>query len=78
MSWVDGGDLACDTCGAVLSYPVNTVLLEQMARAKGWHCWSGSSMTGKDIDTALCPDCVGTSRTKLSKVEHLEPQDPLF
>lgn len=78
MAWLDGGILSCDTCGTTLSYPVNTVALEQMARAKGWHCWSGRSMTDKDIDVALCPECVGTPRTKLRKVEHLEPQEPLF
>ena len=78
MTWTDGGDLACNTCGTVLSYPTTTVSLEQIARAKGWHCGSGVTMTGKDYDIALCSDCVGSPRAKLPKVTPLEPQEPLF
>ena len=78
MTWRVGGDLGCNTCDAVLSYPTDTVNLEQIARARGWHCYTGTSMTGKDMDIALCPDCASSPRAKLPKVVALEPQEPLF
>ena len=78
MTWLPSGDLSCNTCKAVLSYPTDTVNLEQIARARGWHCYAGASLTGTDMDIALCPDCASSPRAKLPKVTPLEPQDPLF
>jgi hypothetical protein len=77
--WLKTGDLACDTCDQTYSYPGPRVVVLNAARAKGWHLFQGESLTGKAIDTHVCPICIGTSRSVVkSKGRPLDEDFPLF
>lgn len=77
--WLKSGDLACDTCDQKFLSSGPRVLVLSAARAKGWHLFVGVSLTGKPIDTHVCSDCVGTSRSMIrSKGEKLDDDIPLF
>jgi hypothetical protein len=76
--WLKNGDLACDTCGSKYSYDGPRVIVLNAARAKGWHLFQGKSLTGKPMDTHICPECMGTNRSARPKVEHLDEELPLF
>lgn len=76
--WLKDGDLACDTCKTVHEYAGPRVLVLNAARSRGWHLFKGASLTGKPLDSHLCPECVGTARTPKAKVERFEEEQPLF
>lgn len=76
--WLKNGDLSCDTCGIVYEYDGPRIVVSNAARSKGWHLFQGASLTGKQIDSHLCPECVGTPRSAPVKVERLEEDEPLF
>jgi len=78
LMWLRNGDLACDTCAVKFSYDGPRVIVLNAARAKGWHLFQGESLTGKPIDTHVCPDCIGTSRSIKPKVDRLDEELPLF
>jgi hypothetical protein len=78
MTWLKDGTLACDTCKLVFEYPGPRVIVLNAARAHGWHCYTGPSLSGKLLDTHLCETCVQTPRKRLPKSEALDGQDPLF
>lgn len=76
--WLKDGDLGCDTCGEVFSYPGPHAIVLNAARSKGWHLFSGVSLTAKQLDSHLCPSCVGTARSSQAKVNRLVQDEPLF
>lgn len=76
--WLKDGNLACDTCGIVHEYNGPRVLVLNAARSRGWHLFQGASLTGKPLNSHLCPECVGTSRSGKVKIERLEEDEPLF
>lgn len=48
------------------------------ARAKGWHIFEGTTMSGEDVTWILCPACVG-KRGQVSRAPVvLEGQEELF
>lgn len=76
--WKADGSLQCDTCDQVLDRPGPRVVVVDAARARGWHIFQGESLTGKDLDSALCPRCVGSNRAARSKPDTFEEEVPLF
>ena len=80
MSFQKNGSLLCDTegCKALIDVEGPQVEVITMARAKGWHCYRGPSMSGKDIDSYICDRCMKSPRPRLDPVAVLENQDPLF
>lgn len=78
MVWLRNGDLQCDTCDQVFESLGPRVAHIDAARAKGWHVFRGSSVTGKDLDTALCPNCIGTNRSAVKKPPRFSEEEPLF
>jgi hypothetical protein len=75
--WVKG-DLACDTCRVVFDYAGPRARILNAARSRGWHLFSGASLTGKRIESHLCPPCIGTARSSKPRVERLVEDEPLF
>jgi hypothetical protein len=75
--WLKTGDLACDTCDQQLVCAGPRVIVLNAARAKGWHVFQGESLTGKPIDTHVCPACIGNNRAVKFKGPMPEDQ-PLF
>jgi hypothetical protein len=76
--WLKDGDLSCDTCSEVFSHHGPHVIVLNAARGKGWHLFAGASLTGKQLDSHLCPACVGTARSSVTKVQRLVEDEPLF
>lgn len=77
--WLKTGDLACDTCDQQFLNPGPRVVVLNAARAKGWHLFQGESLTGKPIDTHVCPVCIGTSRSSTKSIgKPLENDTALF
>lgn len=78
MAWTRDG-VKCDTCVALYEMEgIPRVLLVQRARAKGWHLYRGPSMTGKDLEVSLCPDCIGSPRPIPKKKGPMEDDQPLI
>jgi hypothetical protein len=78
VTWLDNGNLACTTCGAVFEYPGSQAAVLNAARAKGWHLFTGQSLTGKDLDNQLCEACIGSAKKKPVKGDVLDEDVPLF
>lgn len=76
--WLKNGNLACNTCSLIFDHEGPRVVVLNAARAKGWHLFKGKSLTGKDLESHLCADCVGTSRTQRVKPATFEEEVPLF
>lgn len=78
MTWLPNGNLMCSTCNYKFEYPGPHAVVLNAARAHGWHCFNGMSLTLKPIEEHLCEDCIGTARTKLAKRGPMEEDVPLF
>jgi hypothetical protein len=78
MTWEKDGNLKCGGCRLIFDFPGPRVEVLRAARAHGWHCYEGPSLTGLDLASHLCETCIGSARTRLPKIEVLQPQDPLF
>ena len=82
MSWDRGAVLHCDTkncLGKVDVMDQNRAVTLAYARAHGWRCYDGRSLTGKEIVSHICPTCGGTPRSKLPESPPKLDQDvPLF
>lgn len=76
--WLKDGSLQCDGCSERFDYPGPRTVVTSAARAHGWHIYRGMSLTGKDLDQALCEGCVGSSRTREPRVSHFDEEMPLF
>lgn len=70
----DPDDLICDTCPTRYPWKGETFRTFESARVKGWHIYQElkaelSRGTGQSAVTVftkiLCPECVGTPRSKL-------------
>lgn len=49
------------------------------ARARGWHLFTGPSLTGKPLDVVLCDRCVGTPRSRVPEpIKNFPEQEYLF
>lgn len=78
MAWLKDGSLTCDHCKLVFEFPGPQVIVLNAARAHGWHCYRGPSLTGKELEKHVCEDCMRSPRPKLPKNQALEGQEPLF
>jgi Zn finger protein HypA/HybF involved in hydrogenase expression len=77
--WLASGDLRCDDCPVVLEYPGPHIIVLNAARAKGWHLFQGKSLTGKEMNTHVCPECMGTNRSVVkSKAVPMDGDAALF
>lgn len=62
--------LKCDnyaTCRSSMWSQGEWGLTTSIARAKGWHIFDGETIGGKPMSAILCPQCVGTNRSRLPK-----------
>lgn len=52
---------------------------KEMARARGWVIWTGTTLGGKEQEVILCDFCVDTSRRRLrhDRYETLPGQYPI-
>lgn len=63
-------DIYCDRFSVCRSvYLSRGPLTEQMAQARGWVIWRGSTMGGKDSEVTLCDKCVEHSRRQWRRVK---------
>lgn len=81
MSWEPGSIMRCDTCWrASLDVPAQPkVVMAQYARSKGWFVYEGPLMSGRDVISHICNDCMGSARSKLpAPPPKLEEDQKLF
>lgn len=83
--WVrQNGHIECDveTCGARFGLdavgPAPEAIVIHAARAQGWHCYRGPSITSKDLDLHICPRCLDIRRGGPSRAEPLPDDVPMF
>ena len=51
---------------------------DDYARTKGWHIWSGTTMSGMTVgDLALCPEHAGNMKRQTAPVQ-IEGEQTLF
>lgn len=68
-------DITCDNvsvCGSVYRDMGDLRTTQEWARAKGWHIWAGTTMSGRTNQAVLCPRCVGAHRRRLPPVQQAE------
>jgi hypothetical protein len=65
-------DLHCDTCTNIYPFRGTTISTRDLARVNGWHLHPGPPLL------VLCPECVGTPRTRLPKVVNFTGQADIF
>lgn len=71
-------NLYCDRYSVCQSYILDRGPdTENVARAKGWHLWKGTTMGGKEQEVTLCSRCVEAGRRMLRNVEQLPDQYPI-
>lgn len=73
--------MVCDTCTHNIDWDgVPRVLVMARARETGWHCFEGLNVAGdKIISSHICPECMGTARSKLPPAPPRLAEDvPLF
>jgi uncharacterized protein CbrC (UPF0167 family) len=78
VTWLLNGDLHCSTCPAQFGYGGPHAIVLNAARAHGWHCFAGMSLSLKPLESHLCPDCIGTARAALKKSGPMDEDVPLF
>lgn len=73
---VDRSDLYCDTCPNRFADRGGQAVTDEYARAAGWHIYRGPSIVDSlvKLTKALCPECMGTSRTRGEKIMNLQGQ----
>lgn len=80
--WTPAGNLACSTKGCpaiVLNHGQGEQKITDQAVAKGWHLFDGTTVGGSPLISHLCPQCIGTSRSKLPPAPpRLEADQTLF
>jgi hypothetical protein len=63
--WIKAEDLECDyRCGSRFMDRGDRHSTVQAARAMGWRCFLGISLTKKDIEVHICPMCIDRKRAK--------------
>lgn len=70
---IEENALVCDNFDSCSS--VRWLADENRARAAGWHIWEGSTQSGKHQRVVLCPQCIGTHRTRLLSASQPLPED---
>lgn len=74
--------LHCDnfaTCGNRMLRQATDIGTENLARARGWHLWTGQTMGGQPATVVLCPRCSDSGRRRLPPApETLDGQLNLF
>lgn len=79
--WTTKGNLKCDTCDVTLDgLGEGQAFVLNRARARGWHVYFGPVIAKvKRRDAHICPDCMGTNRSRLpAPPPRLEDDQPLF
>jgi len=79
--WTTKGNLKCDTCTEVLDgLGEDQSFVLNRARARGWHVYVGPVVAKvKRQDAHICPNCMGTNRSRLpDPPPRLEEDQPLF
>lgn len=71
----DPDDLICDTCPTRYSYRGSVLRTRESARAAGWHILEGPLALAV---RALCPECIGTHRSRTPAPPVLEGQSDLL
>jgi hypothetical protein len=75
--WTRDGNISCDGCEDVFDCPGPRVEVTAAARRHQWHVYSGDSVTGQRLESALCPRCL--NRKKSDPPPPVLPGDvPLF
>ena len=76
----DPKDIYCDTCPSRSPDQGSQALTDQYARVRGWHIYRGPSIVDSAVNLAkaLCPECVGTPRSKIETPTVLEGQSDIF
>ncbi len=69
-------NIYCDNYAACNSMLVDRTV--EQARAKGWHIWTGTNLSGTFLTIMLCPACVGPRRNLRPAPGVLEGQLELF
>ena len=65
MTWILAEDIECDLkCGSRFMERGSRHSTVQAARAMGWHCYVGPSLTGKDLEVHVCPECIRLKKKK--------------
>lgn len=66
-------DLHCNTCPEIYPFRGSHTATWDLARTNGWHIMPDGARL-----RLLCPNCIGTSRTRLPKVTNFEGQADIF
>lgn len=65
MTWILAEDIECDLkCGSRFMERGSRHSTVQAARAMGWHCYVGKSLTDKDLEVQICPECIQKKKAK--------------
>lgn len=78
MAWHTSGAILCDTCPAKLDVPGPHAAVVMYARAHGWHCYNGTTLSGDRVERHLCETCIGAARQRLAPRGPMEDDVPLF
>lgn len=76
----DPDDLICDTCPERFGFRGTLAKTDERARVGGWHIYRGYAYQRVEdtvrtfITRILCPNCIGTNRTKIPAPRVLEGQ----
>lgn len=75
------GEIRCDTVDCTGKFSVEHgphIISLQLARAHGWHCFQGPSITSKELDLHVCPECMDRNRKSLSTAVPLPGDVPMI
>lgn len=68
-------DVTCDNnsvCGSTYRDMGDPHVTNEWARSRGWHIWTGTTMSGASSTVTLCPACVGSRRRALPPVQTVQ------
>ena len=72
------GSIQCQTCGDQVASCVTEAATIQLALAKGWGLYAGTTVGGEPLEAIACRGCRGESRKRpVRKVQTFEDV-PLF
>lgn len=81
-------DLLCDTCPERFAPRATQAQTDERARVAGWHIYRGYAYHNTDlafpdatatfITRILCPQCIGTNRTRIPAPPVLEGQSDIL
>lgn len=73
-------DLACDGPNCQATFPGEETMARTIlsSRGRGWHQFSGESLSGKVIFKALCPGCLRNMSWRRDPLTVLDGQETMF